>query len=181
MLTKDEQTLGNDPMNQDGQSNNVILTEKEQKIQTINNTRAFLENLQGAKGIREELQELKKIQLQKAHLLAQKKLANVFTSLKSVSNLLKKVQPDAKGTLPINPLIECIRAYKSIEVKYKEILDSVPKDSHQSPEELRNSEKLKEAVNDIKFIHTNVHGQTRESLKINVGKLLDSLDLPVKK
>jgi len=147
----------------------------------VTKVKDFLLNLKSNQDLQHELEELKTLQYQQAHLQAQKQLTKTFISLKSLHNHVKKIQPASKDDVPIAQVLECVQIYQACKINYQGIVDSIPKDTDQTGEVIRANDKLKGAVEDLKRLHTNTHKKVREVLKNYGKKLVESYDLPIKK
>ncbi len=147
----------------------------------VTKVKDFLTNLKTNKDLQHELEELKTLQYQQAHLKAQKQLTKTFITLKSINNHVKKIQPANKDDVPINAVLECVTAYEASNINYKGIIESIPKDIDQTSEVIRANDKLKGAVEDLKRMHSVTHKKVRELLKNYGKKLVESYDLPLKK
>jgi carboxypeptidase C (cathepsin A) len=82
----------------------------------VTKVKDFLTNLKTNKDLQHELEELKTLQYQQAHLKAQKQLTKTFITLKSINNHVKKIQPASKDDVPINAVLECVQSYEASNI-----------------------------------------------------------------
>jgi len=172
-------SLASDGANSDQATKYLESVKNDQQL--ITKVKDFLGNLKSNQDLQHELEELKTIRYQQAHLLAQKELTKTFIAIKSVNNLLKKVQPASKDDIPFLPLIECIKAYKNADIDYVGVMNSIPNDMEPTPEVTKTNEKLRIAMEDLKAIHANAHRKIRDVIITYSVKFIESNDLPIKK